>query len=128
MALGDVDVRAVEADHDRQMAARGYQLVGNDGADLLVAYRVDTREREMEDSFSDYAQYRRAGGTEDPGTAWVQGYEEGTLVIEVSDARARELVWFGSATAVVNPKLREKRMPIAVERIFERFPGAASPQ
>ena len=53
----------------------------------------------------------------------MEGYEQGTLIIEVSDGRTRELVWYGSASAVVNPKLREKRMPVAVERIFEQFPG-----
>jgi hypothetical protein len=107
---------------DRQMAARGYQLVGNDGADLLVGYHVDTRERDMEDSFSSYAEYRAEGGTQDPGTAWVQGYEEGTLVIELTDAQSGQLAWYGSASAVVNPRLRDKRMPVAVEQIFARFP------
>jgi hypothetical protein len=107
---------------DQQMARQGYRLVGNDGADLLVGYRIDTRQTTIEDTFGDYARYRAEGGTESPGEAWVQGYEEGTLVIEASDAKARQLVWYGSATAVVNPKLREQRLPVAVERIFERFP------
>ena len=108
---------------DRQMAQRGYALVGNDGAALLVDYRIDTRHQTIEDTFGDYASYRAEGGVESPGTAWVQGYEEGTLVIEASDGNTRQLVWYGSASAVVNPKLREKRLPVAVERIFERFPG-----
>lgn len=108
---------------DQQMARRGYQLVGNDGAALLVDYRIERREVEMNDSFSDYAQYRAAGGQGSPGEAWVQGYEQGTLYIEVSDGKTRQLVWYGSASAVVNPKLREKRVPVAVQRIFERFPA-----
>jgi len=108
---------------DRQMSQRGYELVGNDGAGLLVGYRIETRNVDMTDSFSDYAQYRAAGGEASPGEAWVQGYEQGTLVIEVSDGKSRQLVWYGSASAVVNPKLREKRLPVAIQRIFERFPG-----
>jgi hypothetical protein len=108
---------------DRQMAGRGYELVGNDGAALLIDYRIDRREVDMNDSFSDYAQYRAAGGEASPGEAWVQGYEQGTLYIEVSDGKTRQLVWYGSASAVVNPKLREKRLPVAVQRIFERFPA-----
>jgi hypothetical protein len=111
---------------DQQMARRGYEIVGNDGADLLIDYRIDTREVDMNDSFSDYAQYRAAGGQAGPGEAWVQGYEQGTLYIEVSDGKSRQLVWYGSASAVVNPKLREKRMPVAIQRIFERFPGRAA--
>jgi hypothetical protein len=108
---------------DQQMAGRGYALVGNDGATLLVDYRIDTREVDMNDSFGDYAQYRAAGGEASPGEAWVQGYEQGTLYVEVSDAKTRQLVWYGSASAVVNPELREKRMPVAIQRIFERFPA-----
>ena len=112
---------------DQQMARRGYQLVGNDGADLLVDYRIDTHEVDMSDTFSDYAQYRAAGGTESPGTAWVQGYEQGTLFVEAYDAKTRQLVWYGSASAVVNPKLRQERMPRAIQEIFARFPGRAAP-
>ena len=52
----------------------------------------------------------------------MEGYQEGALIVEVSDARTRKLVWYGSATAVVNPQLREKRLPDAVRRMFERFP------
>jgi hypothetical protein len=34
----------------------------------------------------------------------------------------RTLVWYGSATAVVNPALREQRLPNAVAQIFATFP------
>jgi hypothetical protein len=108
---------------DQQMARAGYQLVGNDGADLLVDYHVDSNQQDMTDSFQDYARYRAQGGEESPGEAWVQGYTEVTLVVDATDSRSRLLVWYGSATAVANPKLREQRLPVAVERIFERFPA-----
>ena len=110
---------------DEQMARRGYQLVGNDGADLLVDYRIETHEVAISDMFSDYAQYRAEGGTESPGT---QDYEQGTLFVEVHDAKTRQLIWYGSASAVVNPKLRQERMPRAIEQIFARFPGRAAPR
>jgi hypothetical protein len=50
------------------------------------------------------------------------GYERGTLVAEMSDARAHDLVWYGQASAVVNPSLREKRLPQAIAEIFASFP------
>src|SRR5262245_26092118 len=78
---------------DQQMARRGYELVGNDGADLLVDYRIDTRQTATEDTFGSYARYRAEGGEGDLAEAWVQGYQEGTLVIEVSDGKSRQLIW-----------------------------------
>lgn len=107
---------------DEQLADRGYRRVAASESDFLVDYRITTRERELTDSFRDYAQYRAAGGTESPGEAWVQGYREGSLIVEATDAHTRALVWYGSATAVVNPALRAKRLPDAIRRIFERFP------
>ena len=77
----------------------------------------------MTDSFQDYASYRARGGEESPGEAWVHGYEEVTLVVDATDPRSRLLVWYGSASAVANPKLREQRLPVAVQRTFERFPA-----
>jgi hypothetical protein len=108
---------------DQELAERGYQLVGNDGADLLIAYHVDRRHENMADTMQDYARYRAQGGEGDPGEAWVQGYEEVTLVVDATDPRTRLLVWYGSASAVANPKLRAERLPIAVERIFAQFPA-----
>ena len=108
---------------DEQLAGRGYAQAAPGEADFAVGYRVSTQEKELTDTFGEYAQYRAAGGTQGLGDTWVQGYREGTLVVEVSDARTRQLVWYGSATAVVNPALREQRLPDAIRRIFDRFPA-----
>jgi hypothetical protein len=109
---------------DKQLAAKGYvRSAPGEAADMLVAYRVSTREKEMSDTFGEYARYRAAGGSEGLGDTFVKGYTEGTLVVEVSDAASRTLAWYGSATAVVNPALREQRLPDAMRRIFERFPA-----
>jgi hypothetical protein len=108
---------------DEQLARRGYGRGAPGEADFLVDYRVTTQERELTDTFGEYARYRAAGGSAGLGDAWVQGYREGALVVDVSDAATRKLVWYGSATAVVNPSLREKRLPDAIRRIFDRFPA-----
>lgn len=107
---------------DQQMARLGYTSVPAGQSDLLLAYGVRTEEESMNDSFSAYANYRAQGGTQSPGTAWVMGYERGTLVVDASDARTRDLVWYGQASAVVNPSLREQRLPQAIASIFASFP------
>lgn len=108
---------------DQQLAARGYGRAAAGSADFLVDYRVSQQEKVMNDSFGEYARYRSEGGREGLGETWVGGYQEGTLLIEATDARSRGLVWYGSATAVVNPKLRQERLPVAVGKIFESFPA-----
>lgn len=112
---------------DQQMARLGYQQVGADRADLLLDYAVSTREQTMNDTFGSYATYRAQGGTASAGEAWVMGYEKGTLIVEATDPRLRTLVWYGSASAVVNPKLREQRLPKAIEQIFQSFPARSAP-
>jgi hypothetical protein len=111
---------------DQQMTGLGYQQVSADRADLLVDYMVDTREQLLSDSFGDYASYVAAGGTASRGQAWVQGYQQGTLTVEISDPRMRSLIWYGSATAVVNPELRAQRLPKAIAQIFQSFPPRAA--
>jgi hypothetical protein len=112
---------------DEQMVRLGYQQVAADRADLLLDYAVSTREQTMNDTFGSYATYRAQGGTASAGEAWVMGYEKGTLVVEATDPRLRTLVWYGSASAVVNPKLREQRLPKAIEQIFQSFPARSAP-
>ena len=112
---------------DEQLAQKGYARGVPGQADILVDYRVSTEEKELQDTFGEYAKYRSAGGSQGLGEAWVQGYREGTLVVEVSDAATHRLVWYGSATAVVNPSLREQRMPDAMRRVFASFPPRGQP-
>lgn len=107
---------------DQQMARLGYTSVAAGESDLLLDYGVHTEEETMSDSFSAYSRYRAQGGTQSAGTAWVMGYERGTLVVDAYDARTRQLVWFGQASAVVNPSLRAQRLPQAIGKIFTTFP------
>lgn len=107
---------------DQQMARLGYAAVPVGQSDLLVDYGVRTEEETMNDSWGAYSQYRAEGGTQSAGTAWVMGYERGTLVVDAYDSRTRQLVWFGQASAVVNPSLRAQRLPQAINKIFATFP------
>jgi hypothetical protein len=112
---------------DQQMARLGYASVPAGQSDLLLGYGVRTEEESMNDTWGSYAMYRAEGGTQSAGTAWVMGYERGTLVIDATDARTRQLVWFGQASAVVNPSLPEQRLPQAIARIFASFPPRTAP-
>lgn len=112
---------------DQQMARLGYAPAGYEAPDLLIDYGINVRQQMMDDTYGSYGAYLAQGGTQSLGEAWVMGYQEGTLVIEASDARTRALVWYGAASAVVNPSQREKRLPEAIDRIFASFPPRTAP-
>jgi len=120
---------------NREMQAAGYRYV-EDGGDLLVNFYVETQER-MESRLRGpqptsyvgvgYYIYRRglyAGWRVYPDTE-VEMYTEGTLNIDVADARQRELVWEGIAIGRVTEEvLRDVQGAVddVVPRMFETFP------
>jgi len=112
---------------DQQMARLGYQQVDATQADLLLEYGVSVREESMNDTFGAYARYRAEGGSQSAGTAWVMGYERGILTVDATDPRLRAIVWYGEASAVVNPSLRAQRLPQAIGKIFATFPPRTAP-
>lgn len=109
---------------DAELATRGY--VRNVHPQMLFSWHISTQHQQIQDTWGDYARYRAEGGTEGAADAWIDGYEEGSLVIEARDSRNRALLWYGTATAVVNPKLREKRIPEAVAEIFAQWPARSA--
>jgi hypothetical protein len=114
----------IKAAVDAELSRRNYTQAAA-RPDLLVAWHVITRQKDLDDTLGEYARYRAEGGAEAWGAAWVSGYQEGSLIVELTDARTRQLVWLGSATAVTNPELREKRVPEAVRLMFAQLPARA---
>ena len=56
----------------------------------------------------------------------VTQYTEGTLIIDVIEARSMELVWRASATGTVdpnpNPEKIEKKVDDIVKKMFSKYP------
>ena len=96
---------------------------GADRADLIARYAVGARTvRELEG-----VGYPVAVGMWGayPGDFWVTAHPEGTLVIDLVDARSHKLVWraycVAQGTDMADPALIQK----AVLRALARFPPAA---
>ena len=109
---------------DRGLQAKGYVRTTGP-ASLLVNYDVVVRQQDAY-SFSEYFRYRQLGGTEGMGTSWVQGYEEGTLVLYLVDARTRELAYRASATSVIASGGDGRRLEDAIGRMLADLPAAAT--
>src|SRR5262245_3089199 len=114
---------AIEA----KLAQRGLTW-GRSNPDLAVVTHVTTRERqELVVSGFGYGWWGGGGY----GSAWTESYVDGTLVVDVYDARTKKMVWRGvaSATASSKPTKNASKMQKAVDKMFAKFPvGAASPR
>jgi hypothetical protein len=113
----------IHDDIDRALAAKGYVRTA-EAPSLLVDYDVVTR---PEDSapFREYFRDRRVGGTRGMDDSFARGYEGGTLVLQLIDARTRELAFRGSATSVIEEPGDQRRLEEAVQRMLANLPEAA---
>ena len=55
----------------------------------------------------------------------VSSVTRGTLMVDIIDARAKRLIFRGTATDTMsdNPQKNEKKINKAVEKIFNKYPG-----
>lgn len=115
-------IQRVGAAVEGQLKAKGY-MAAEGAPDFLVATHVGRQTR---------IQVADWGYGYGPRTGWHGGgvdlytYEEGSLVVDIVDARTKELEWRGTATAVVDPgatpEERTERINEAVAKMFEDFP------
>jgi hypothetical protein len=117
-ALLDWRVRTAVA---AELSAKGYVEQPGGSADFLIDYRVVRKEKDIK-SFSDYFRYRSSGGGKDITEVYVRGYQQGSLVLEVLEPRQRRLLWYATASAVINSEKQEERVRQAVNEMLQRFP------
>jgi hypothetical protein len=125
VARGDAELAAIDdrvrASFERSMTARGFKKVERERPDFLVTYYVAVS-RPIEPGAIAYA----AGGPSLLGsTAGQGGYDTGTLVIDLLDAKTGRLVWRGTGRRVVvaaqDPQDRSQRIGDAVDGIVGEF-------
>lgn len=123
--------QALKAATRREMESRGYVYQAS-GGDLLVNFNASLTQqtRVTRSPAPIYYGYRFGyySGWEDYETR-VDQYSQGTLNIDVVDARRKRLVWEGVAIGHVTEKHRRNReaaIDAAVADIFARYPYRAA--
>lgn len=115
-----------------QLDAQGYEKRSSSDADFLVSYHVAIDKKLAVSTMDEYYgtvigprwyhDTPRWYGSE----PYVYDYEEGSLVLDVIDAKTRKLVWRGTARAEIDrtakAERRTKRINEAVKRILAQFP------
>jgi hypothetical protein len=124
-----------------QLASKGFQKSNSASADFLVSYAVAVNRRMGAHVIDNYYAYPTPYYTRGRyGYPWmtpmaqpqvrVYEYDEGTLVVDILDARTKGLVFRGAATATLRenptPDQSTQRINEAVSKILAKFPPTTS--
>jgi hypothetical protein len=115
---------------DAQLAAKGWSQVAGGGDVAIVAIATTHTERTLQtfyDGMGGGWRWRGFGGIGE-ATTTEQDYKEGTLLIDIYDAKTKQLIWRGTAENMVStkPETNEKSLDKGVAKMFKKFPPQAA--
>ncbi|MBA4153764.1 DUF4136 domain-containing protein [Flavobacterium sp.] len=123
--ISDLDKKRILRAIDEQMTAKGFTK--SETPDLLV--NIFTKEREQVDVNQFYAGWGYGWGYGWNPYMWggntsVYSYVEGTLFIDLIDAKKKELIWQGQGVGVLTQNIDKKEELIKefVTKILEQYP------
>jgi hypothetical protein len=122
VAMASLDAR-VRAAVDTNLSLKGYLQRPLSAPDFLVGYRTATQYKTTE-SVKEFYDYKAAGGAGAPQESFGRGFEEASLMLELIDARTRQVLWRASAASVIGEKPSADRVPEAVRLMLEKLPPA----
>lgn len=120
-----ISMRRVQGAIERTLASRGFSKA--DGTpDLWVVLHTRTRRQTQVTTYNSGWGW----GWRWRGPYWNAAHVEqipiGTLMVDLIDTKAKELVWRGSASRIVDadetPRDREEKVQEAVNKLFDGFP------
>lgn len=129
-----VDAR-IRAAIDRILTANGFQKVSAVDSDFLVSYQTTIQPRVTSNNVSGTVGFGRGsrgryGGAAISTSPRIREFDEGSIVIDVTDAKTMDLVWRGTATYEVKqhatPEATTESINAAVDKILAQFPPGAN--
>ena len=120
-AIASLDAR-VRAAVDANLSLKGYLQRPLNAPDFLVGYRTATKYKTTE-SVKEFYDYKTAGGQGPPQESFGRGFEEASLMLELIDARTRQVLWRASAASVIGERRTVDRVPDAVRLMLEKLPA-----
>jgi hypothetical protein len=110
------------------LTAKGWTPVETGGDVAIVALETTQTKSTVNtlyDGFGGGWRWRGAGGFED-ATTTVENYKVGTLVVDLFDAKTKNLLWRGSSSDTLSDKSDKniKNLDKGVQKMFDHFPPA----
>ena len=148
--ISSLDIKRIRNSVNSQLKTKGLKIT-SDNPDFLIVVHVG-KEQKLNITnwgygygpyggywggygYGPYGRYWRGyygpywgywGGYWEPGGVSIYEYEEGSLILDFVDAKTKELIWHGSAKAVVGnektPEERQKKIYETVQKILEKYP------
>jgi Domain of unknown function (DUF4136) len=126
----DLSQRRVLTEFDEAIAAEGWTKVADGQEDIQVILHGATQTKQSASTFysgmGGYG-YRGFGGGTGTASTVVSEYRVGTLVVDMFDAKSKNLVFRGTADDEIsdNPEKNAKKLEKASTKVFKDFPPSA---
>jgi hypothetical protein len=130
-----LDVDRIKNDVNAALSAKGWTQVASGGDVCIIALQMTRNQQTLNtfyDGFGGGWGYRRFGGGGFGGfgdaTTTTETYKVGTLVVDLFDAKTKQLLWRGSASDTLsnNSNTNIKNLNKGVEKMFKQFPPDSS--
>ncbi len=115
----------VQVDWDHQADFTKYNTYVDANPDMFVVLHATYDEQTTLNTTGygyGYGPYWRGGGGMSTTTAYK--YTVGTMIVDIYDARTKQLIWRGTGSDTLSdkPEKNEKKINTAVPKMFQKFP------
>jgi Domain of unknown function (DUF4136) len=127
-----LDVDRVKSAVNAALAAKGWSQVDSGGDVSIIAIETTQSQQTLNtfyDGFGGGWGWRRfGGGGFGEATTTTETYKVGTLVVDLFDAKTKQLLWRGSSSDTLsnNSNKNIKNLDKGVEKMFKKFPPGSS--
>jgi hypothetical protein len=127
-----LNVDRVKSAVNAALAAKGWSQVDSGGDVSIIAIETTQSQQTLNtfyDGFGGGWGWRRfGGGGFGEATTTTETYKVGTLVVDLFDAKTKQLLWRGSSSDTLsnNSNKNIKNLDKGVEKMFKKFPPGAS--
>ncbi len=106
------------------LTAKGLTQVDSGGDLALVAIEMTKNQSTLNTFYNGFGGGWRWGGGFGNSTTTVDNYKVGTLVVDLFDAKTKDLVWRGSSSDTLSNKSDKniKNLDNGVHKMFQHFP------
>jgi hypothetical protein len=127
-----LDVDRIKSAVNAALTAKGWTQVDSGGDVSIVAMEI-TRNQQTLNTFYDgfgggWGWRRFGGGGFGEATTTTETYKVGTVVVDLFDAKTKQLIWRGSESDTLsnNSEKNIKNLDKGVDKMFKKFPPGSS--
>ena len=126
---GPLWVDRIKAAVDAALAAKGWTQVESGGDISIVAIEINRDQQSLNTFYDDFGggwRWRGFGGFGE-STTTSETYTVGTIVVDLFDAKSKNLVWRGVSSGMLSDKSDKniKSLNRGVQKLFQHFPPDA---